>query len=116
MALLLHPSTTQITAVIHYFWETSIIVYDPNHQKQEEKYSIDSCVNEREILKRINLGHDNSTDVGDPGMNGGELENNILFEYIKFEVSETHSHRTTPEARPFIAELFKKCIKRYLNR
>lgn len=52
----------------------------------EERSGIDSCVNGREILKRINAGHDKSMNAGDPKMDGAELENNILFEYIEFEM------------------------------
>ena len=66
-------------------------------------------------MKRINASHDNSMDVGDPGMDGGELENNILFGHIEFEISETDPHRTIPGGRTLSQKNYNKYLKRLVG-
>lgn len=72
MVPLLHPPPPQITALMHCFRLTFVIFCDPGQWKKEERWGIDSCANERET-KKISAGHNNSMDIGDPGIDGKEL-------------------------------------------
>lgn len=50
-------------------------------------------------FEKNNAGCDNLMGAGDPWMDGGKLESNILFGFIEFEVLVTDSYRTIPGAR-----------------
>lgn len=66
-------------------------------------------------LKRINAVHDNSMDLGNPGMDRGKFRNNVLFSHIQFEMSETDLHRTIPGGRTSMQKNYSKYVNAYIS-